>query len=471
MRLTRFVAVLGLSLVACRGGNTTGDDASTADSPPGGSVTIQQVQDAAMAVGTPVTLDGVVVTAIDSFGARTGDLWVEEAGGGEFSGVKVFGAPLDQIAALQPGDIVTITNAVKDEFALTADMSGRKVTELKGAGMGMMTITKTGTGAVPAPVTVDAKAIEALPDFTARDAEWEKYEGVLINVVNARQLSGVGTFGTNPDQKNFSATGGLVVETVLADFPVGATAATCYTGMVGIGDYFFNYLLLPRASTDLATGGTGCSILSTATVAEVQAGTKTGTVQLNDVFVTGRDRLGAMGKSRGLWVSDSLTAAQNTGVYVFTGSVPDVSLAIGAKVSLIGTTQEFDVSPPVGDTLTELSNSFVTLTSAPTSAPIPATTTAAVAGSLANGEAFEGVLVKMTTLKVTMADAGQGKVELTDNANGKVLMDNDSFVFAAQVLNTCYASVTGVMSVQLFDNVRTVNPRSATDMVVGAGCN
>src|SRR5262245_9858942 len=121
MRLAQ-LTVLGLSLVACRGGSgPQGDDNPDVDAPVGGSVRVQDVQDDSMPVGTVVELKGVIVTAIDSFGARTGDLWVQDPAGGEFSGVKVFGAPLEQIASLQPGDIVTISNAEKDEFALTAD--------------------------------------------------------------------------------------------------------------------------------------------------------------------------------------------------------------------------------------------------------------------------------------------------------------------------------------------------------------
>ena len=126
---------LGLSVAACRGGD--GDDTNVdPDAPPpmdmgpNPDVRIQEIQSPNMPKGTAVSVKGVVVTAIDSFGGRTGDFFVQEPGGGEFSGVKVFGAPLDQVAMLAPGDLIDITGAEKDEFALSSDMSGRKVTEL-----------------------------------------------------------------------------------------------------------------------------------------------------------------------------------------------------------------------------------------------------------------------------------------------------------------------------------------------------
>jgi hypothetical protein len=118
------------------------------------SAVIQQIQNDAMAAGTAVEVKGVVITAIDTYGNRTGDIWVQEPGGGEFSGVKVFGAPLDAIATLAVGDLVDITGGVKDEFALTSDTSMRKVTEIKPAEGGMLTVTKVGTGTVPTPAAV-----------------------------------------------------------------------------------------------------------------------------------------------------------------------------------------------------------------------------------------------------------------------------------------------------------------------------
>ena len=122
MRLTSFLALSSLALAraAARDSNNntdgnTGGDGSRLRRP----VTIQEVQNDAMPPGTPVTLHGVVVTAIDNFGAKIGDIWVEEPEGGPFSGVHVFGAASTDVAALAVGDIVDITGAVKDEFALT----------------------------------------------------------------------------------------------------------------------------------------------------------------------------------------------------------------------------------------------------------------------------------------------------------------------------------------------------------------
>lgn len=472
MRFTSFVALglVPLALVACRGGGGPGDDDDNPDAPVGGSVTIQQVQDPAMPEGTVVELDGVIVTAIDGFGARTGDIYVQEPGGGEFSGIKVFGAPLDIVATLQVGDIVTISNAQKDEFALTADTSGRTTTELTPAGGGVMSIVKTGTGQVPSPVTVDALAIEALATDAERDVEWEKWEGVLITATKVRQLGAVMPFsGGAEDQQKFDATAGLVVESVLANIGTNA-AGTCYQGITGIGDYFFDYLLLPRSSADLATGGTECAAQQVTSVNAIQMGTVTGAVELQNVIITARDDIP---NSKGIWVADAGQGAQFNGIFVFTGSNLDATFVVGATVDILGSTTEFDVgNPKVGDTVTEITGATITVDTGAT-VPAPLATTAGIAGDITAGEPMEGVLVSVSTVKVTNAALGQGKVQFTDNNGATIVTDDDLFMtgtFPVLTNGDC-RNLVGVMHVQLTDNLRTLLARTAADITVGVGCN
>src|SRR5262249_22270990 len=117
---------LVLGLVACRGGGGgSGDDTGGTDgSVNPNDVKIQEIQNDSMPACDPATpatcvelkIKGVVVTALDTYGGKTGDFWVEEPEGGAFSGVHVYGAPLDQVAALALGDVVDIAGAEKSEF-------------------------------------------------------------------------------------------------------------------------------------------------------------------------------------------------------------------------------------------------------------------------------------------------------------------------------------------------------------------
>ncbi len=494
------------TMAACRDDNSSNPDAPvTGDSVPG-TTKVADVQNAAYAVNSPVTLKNVVVTAIDKFGAKVGNIFVADAAGGPFSGILVFGAPAAQVDALTVGDIVTIEGAMKVEFALPADMSGRKTTELSPVSGGQMTVTKTGTGTVPAPAMVDAAAIAAL-DQAGQDAEWEKWEGVLIKVVNVSALTSPRMVGMGDATfQDFSITGNVRVDSSLAAFPEPAIKRDdCLASVTGMGDYFFNYKILPRSTADIVTGGTGCPLPETGpiackdgldndldgfkdcldfsctsdptsgcamatTVVMIQNGTiaANANVALTDVFVTARDRAG-----KGVWVADSLAGADHNGVYVFLNAAPDATFAVGAKVSLIGLTTEFDATnPAVGNTLTEIKNVTMTLVAAPAAAPTPLTSTAGVAGDITNGEPQEGVLTKIVTLKV-MAVAGTGtaaKVTLVDNTAKTILMYQDAGAFAALPTVGQCLDVTGIMSIDLGADKRTINPRSAADLVAGAGC-
>src|SRR4051812_25271634 len=96
-RSTLLCAALCLAVAACRGsssGDDGGDDAAV-DGVNADDATIYDIQ-GSLPVGTQVNIRGVLVTAIDNYGAKKGNIWVQEPAGGAYSGVLVFGAPLDQ---------------------------------------------------------------------------------------------------------------------------------------------------------------------------------------------------------------------------------------------------------------------------------------------------------------------------------------------------------------------------------------
>ncbi len=485
--LTLVGALLGLSfVVGCRSSsssNSAGLDAPAGDAGDAGGIRIQDVQSDSMPVGTAVSLHGVVVTAIDAFGTKVGqDIWVEEPGGGERSGVHVFRPPVDQISSLAVGDIVDLTGAVKSEFATTSDKTGRTVTELQAPSGGAMTVTKTGTGTVPPPHVIDAIGLAAMSQ-TDRDAVYETWEGVLITVQNVAALGVPSNFGgtANPvDAFGVDITGDLVMDSNLAMFPTGIDSSTCFASVTGVEDYIAsNWVIYPRSTAEIALGGTGCPTVTPTTVANIQGGTVTGAVRLAGVYVTARELTVAGAIGRRLWVADALQGASDNGVLVFFSGTIDPSIAVGAKVDVQGTVVEFDDTAG-GNTLTELSGPTVTLDSAPgASLPQPVVVTAAQVGDITSGEPFEGVLVQIAHAKVTMQIAGGfNQVVLTDNAGGTVVMNDDAFggysgsaTAMVPAVGTCFATITGVMDVQTDDDVRTIDPRSAADMVVGTGCN
>jgi len=445
-------ALLGLSFVAaCRGSsnnNDMPDAAVTIDSGPT-QIHIQDVQSDRVKEGDPVELHGVIVTAVDKFGAKTGDVWLQEPGGGAFSGVHVFGAPTAQIANLMPGDIVTLTGAIKTEFVLKdasgnpTDKSGRTTTELQAPKGSTLTLTKTSSGTPPDPYVLDATALDAMPQ-AARDAEFEKWEGVLITVKNVRTRSYPIGFGSKPfpdDAYKANATENLVVESTMSKF-TGVDGLSCFASITGVEDYFFDWLLLPRSAADVTTG-TGCAVVpvTDSTITALQATTPTGAIKVTDVYVTGRSF-----SNTSFWASTSPIAAPNEGVYVFQSSSTltlDPAIVPGAKVTITGTVSEFN-DDTAGGALTELAPLRVTVSA---DAPVALTP---VAGKTvtdllvpATAPTYESVLVTLGDVAITAIGTSANGFLATGKQAGTMFSIGTDIKQLVAGDVACYKTVTG----------------------------
>ena len=223
--------------------------------------TIPEIQADTLPVGTPVVVRGVVVTAIDSFGARTGNMYVMDPAGGERSGIVVFLAP-GEADGFAVGDLVDLEGGEKDEFALAADTSGRTITEIV-PGVGGIVITKVGDGSVPAPQVLDPRAL------AADDAVSEAWESVLVRFENVAVTAGLQPVGaTDPTFKEMRVTGPYRVQSVLTDLAdPPLVEGYCMSAVTGVIDYFFDYKILPRTAADLGAAGDGCPVAEAGNVA------------------------------------------------------------------------------------------------------------------------------------------------------------------------------------------------------------
>lgn len=478
-------ALISLSLVAACGrddktnndmpdaGNGSGTDGGTT----GKGMTVKDVQADSLPSGTAVELDGVVVTAIDSFGVATGDFWVQDLDGGARSGVHVYGASATDVAKLAVGDLVNIKGAQKFEYApgtTKNPTSTQSLTEVEGVAKGTMVVTKAGTGAVPAPHPLDAVAIAAM-SATDRATFLEDWEGVPVILSNARP-SNPGSFGSGAeDQKSFDVTNVVTVESNMAAFPASsANNTTCYASITGVVDFVVGkYTLLPTSTSGFVENGTSCAaatVYTPTTIAHIQDGTNTNGVKLTGVYVVAAGLASDGTATKTIWVADDLVAAPNTGIEVYMASsgVDDNTRKIGAKVDIQGTITEFN------NVLTEfaLGTAAVTLnTAAGATAPTPITGIGVdVLGALDTGKQYEGSLVTITKMTVTATSGATNQFTLTDSTGTKtIVMDDDvfgGFTGALPVVGDCYKSITGVMDAQ--KTFRTINPRTAADLEKGA---
>jgi hypothetical protein len=144
---------------------------------PGGSVTIDEIQQDEVCAAEVVTITDAVVTTDLTF--KQDGFFVQDPSGGEYSGIFVYvGADNPNAISVAPGDVVTVTG-VYDEFY------GMSQIEVAAAA----DVVVTDFAAVPAPALVDPAAV------ATGGADAEAYEAVLVRVVDVTVLANDLGFG------------------------------------------------------------------------------------------------------------------------------------------------------------------------------------------------------------------------------------------------------------------------------------
>ncbi len=498
------LAVMALATAGCRGSSSNDTDGGNHGDGGDGDNTIQEVQSADMAIGTAVTLRGVVVTAIDNYGGRVGGVYVEEPEGGAYSGVFIYVSGSDA-AGLAVGDLVDVTGGAKDEFTLETDACERTsdctVTEIS-ASSGSISITKVGTGTVPDPELLDPW------DLAADDTEAEKWEGVLIEFDDVAVTTAKhGISGTDPTLEQMTVTGPFRVESSLVALP-DVARDYCFQSIVGIGDYFFDYYMIPRSSADFGAEGSNClaqeegetactdeedndhdgftdcedfscqqtwaDCVTDATVVEVQSDTYplNSAVNLTGVVVT------AIDKNRySFWVQDEGDTSQNNGLYIYRGNnshpPADGELAagivVGEKVDISGTVDDY-----YGETQLNITDGSVTDTSSTATVVLIPGADITTLSTLASGAPWEGALVQFTDVPVLTDPDQYG--EVTVGVSGTPLYVDDTLYSYGDTLASggCLATLTGIVIMDTYDTPIPVHyylaPRSADDIVTGGTC-
>ena len=162
---------LVLLLVACR--SDSGSSGAHPDAPGGGSgsngsgagsaTSIKAIRMNQPTNGAPVTLKGVVVTGHVS-SKKYGHVWVQDAGGGQYSGIQLYcnyggthpncSMTQAQIDALAVGTVVDVTGMFSSFLLSSAPSGAQPNLEIDAP-----TITSTGQTMTPVAVDVDAATI------------------------------------------------------------------------------------------------------------------------------------------------------------------------------------------------------------------------------------------------------------------------------------------------------------------------
>jgi len=124
--------------------------------------TVEDVQRGVYAEGVIVTVPDVIATS--TVATSAGGFFVQDPGGGAYSGVYVYLGT--ELVDVQEGDELTITGAVTEYYDLT-EISVTSASD----------VVKTGSG------TVVATSMSSTP------SDWEPYEGVLVTLQGLRVTS------------------------------------------------------------------------------------------------------------------------------------------------------------------------------------------------------------------------------------------------------------------------------------------
>ncbi|WP_428264605.1 hypothetical protein [Haliangium sp.] len=500
MRLTSVLCIAFplLLMAGCRGDDGGPDPATPdasqpppPDAAPAAEYTVQEVQDEAMAAGTPVILRGVVVVAVDGFGQRQGNVYVMEPDGGPFSGVAV-NVPNAQGAV--PGDLVDVEGGIKAEFALDADTSTRTLTQIEAPQGGQVTITKVGDGTIPAPEVLDPSAL------AADDAEAEKWEGVLVQFEDVA----IGTPARSidfddPTLVELEITGPFRIDSSLTEIDGAAiTYGDCYQSITGIGQYFFEYKIMPRSTDDLVGGGTGCAQEIGADCSDTNDNDADGHADCfdlecqdavaecaltvidvqNDTYgegqwvkIKGAVVAAVESDRKDLYIQDLGVTDDHNGLYVFRGAQGelDAQIVVGARVDVFGRVGRYFGSTNL-DNVVEVSFAAA---GDPNDVVVRTDVDAFALRAASTASPYEGVVVEFQNLPVFNAaydnfgrfSVGSAGMELVIDPD-QIDADFDPTVTASD----CFATVRGIVVLNTFDDYYMLAPRSADDLVTGGTC-
>jgi len=392
------------------------DTGDTSDTNITSGATIKQIQTGEIAEDETVTLKNVVVTS--GITTKGDGFFVQDAGGGEYSGIYVYlQAGIDTLY-IEPGFTVNITGSVTEFYDWT-ELSVTSETAIEVVGSGTVTTD-----------SVDPASVET----------WEAWESCLISVGSAEVSEGLNTYN------EAVLDNGLKIDDLLWVFDV--QAGSTFTNVTGpLGYSYEEWKLFPRSEADLE--GYTPPVIEAATIQEVQQGSASGTVILEEVVVTS-PMTSKDGVDNGFFVQ-AQGGGEWSGLYVYRQSgFGDYSAEVGDVISLQGEITEFyDSTQIVVKDAEDLTDTETTASLVKDSVD---------PSSVTDWEAWESCYVSLGALSATSNPDQYGEVTTDAGIN----IDNLFFDFQA-THGQAWSDVSGVISYSY--GAFKIEPRFEADMV------
>lgn len=382
------------------------DDSGAADA----AITIQDIQTGEVADGTTgVQLRGIVVTT--PFTIEGEGFYIQEQGGGEYSGIYVYtGGPFETLK-LQVGDLIDIYGAVSEYYDFT-----ELVVDTERA------------------IQVLGSAEPAVDTLSSTPSDWELWESCLVKLPDQTAVSGLNNWG------EVELSSGISMDNVFVDFKI--SEGDDLGDVTGVMSYNFElFKINPRTGGDIENGP-GEAL--TTTVTDIQDGTVSEgeSVVLEDVVACSDLSSG----DEGFFVQDQ-GGGEYSGIYVFLGDSSSLGVTIGDLLDLSGVVTEYY-------DMTELSSSDDRIT--PTGGT--GTCTPAVLDSTpADWEPYECVLVTLENVEITSDPDSHGEI----GTNYGINIDDWFHDMNASSGDT-FTSVTGLV-LYSYDTFKLC-PRASSDV-------
>lgn len=377
----------------------------------GCNYTCAQIQQDGVTGG--VELNGVVVTS----GLTSDDkgFFVQDEGGGDYSGMYIYLAWKDPSVSYDIGDKLDIVGSATEYYDFT----------------------EVGVGSAD-DLTASGSGTPVATSITSTPSDWEMYESMLVTLTDV-EITAAADYGEM--ETNY----GINLDDLLYSYDL--TAGSTYDTITGLISYSYGaYKLLPRDEADL----TGGIVLppETVTVSEIQQGTAAGKVILEGVIATTD-----LTSSGGAFFVQDAGGGTYSGVYVYLkgDAYGAVDISEGDELTITGeVTEYYD--------FTELSvddPADVVVTGTGT----PAATNLSSVPS--DWEPYEGVLVKLSGIGLDGSDDGHGgtPTDWTSLSMGTMFYDWTGSYSSGDD----FTSVTGPISYTW--SAFRVEPRAAGDIV------
>ncbi|PID39086.1 MAG: hypothetical protein CSA65_07375 [Proteobacteria bacterium] len=414
------------------------------------TTTIPDIKTGKVSDGAGIKLEGVIVTAVDTFGSYANHAFVQDPNGGKNSGLFLFGPKVDagQLSDLKPGDVVDVAGIVQHYTGPASNpyKDNKVVIQVMKA-----VITKKSTGAEPTPVVVTPAELTTDPDASA-------YEGVLVKVENVKVRKGLDKHG------QFRVDGDLSIDDELYAHST-VKVGECLS-IVGVPVFFYFHKLNPRGAADITAGG-GCADAKVVTISDIQDPASankpakdtevkvTGVVTAVDAFPSAKT-----GKLKGFYIQEEGAAGPYKGIYVYHQWADTDTLkppAVGSKVEVTGIYTEFS-------DLSEIKNVTEIKDLGASSAPTALTVKAADIQVSADYQKYEGVLIKVENVTVKeLVKSKDGTKTYGFSTTDSFEVKNDLFEFTIPAVNDTFTSVTGVL--HKYKSSPQIMVRSAADLV------